>query len=104
MRFWGLDSPEDLQPAFCFFKWPFLLFFFVRFGSARFKMVQCFNTFGNLYSLHIDSYRLIEPGTVGNHSETIHRAQAQGVCQSLEEALHEAAVLGQTMNLWGRYN
>lgn len=28
MRFWGLDSPEDLQPAFCFFKWPFLLFFF----------------------------------------------------------------------------
>ena len=31
MRFWGLDSPEDLQPAFCFFKWPFLLFFFRAF-------------------------------------------------------------------------
>lgn len=101
MRFWGLDSPEDLQPAFCFFKWPFLLFFFRAFWIPQIQngaMLQHF--WESLFT----SYRLIEPGTVGNHSETIHRAQAQGVCQSLEEALHEAAVLGQSMNLWGSYN
>ena len=83
--------PEELQPeVFCF---AILGVFVGAFWIQNGAQLQHF--WESLFT----SYRFLEPGTVGNHSETIHRAQAQGVCQSHEEALHEAAVLGRRMDL-----
>ena len=84
MCFWGWPVGQK-NCSLKFFVSPFLVFLLVRFG---FKMVHSFNTFGNLYSLHIVSLNqallaiIRKPFIARRHKESVNPTKK--LCMKLQ--------------------